>query len=174
MITWWYIGLHAQNLGKYILSIFCFITLNNFPPQNIGHAALEALNDFQANVLAKELQAWCVFVARRWVHHILLIHYIFSKGNPFTYSKCYMEQLVNIWYVHSFYSCVGSNMSLITVPHMQWNRRNPPCRSWPSVRTVQVSFLPLGKQWKVRYLTSVWFCVCLCPLSPVRARSCTF
>lgn len=33
--------------------------------QNIGHAALEALNDFQANVLAKELQAWCVFVARR-------------------------------------------------------------------------------------------------------------
>ena len=35
--------------------------------QNIGHAALEALNDFQANVLAKELQAWCVFVARRSV-----------------------------------------------------------------------------------------------------------
>ena len=34
-------------------------------PQNIGQAALELLNDLQANVLAKELQAWCMFVARR-------------------------------------------------------------------------------------------------------------
>ena len=36
-----------------------------FSPQNIGSAASESLSDFQANVLAKELLSWCVFVARR-------------------------------------------------------------------------------------------------------------
>ena len=46
----------AQSVNNVILIFFA---------QNIGSAASESLSDFQANVLAKELLSWCVFVARR-------------------------------------------------------------------------------------------------------------